>query len=55
MEPEDVKVDTWYCGDNGEIYWHQIEEVLRPNDPWKAFSADDGCRYGYENHYVIKD
>ena len=35
-------------------YRKKIEEVLHPSDPWKAFCADDGCRYGLQDLYVVK-
>jgi hypothetical protein len=35
-----------------ETHWHIVEEVLYPNDDWKAYLADDGCRYGLDNAYV---
>ncbi len=42
----------WYKhGDNGH-FWQIVEEVLRPNDPWKAYSAEDGCRYGLDDAWV---
>jgi len=41
-------------GDNEELFVLKIEEVLNPSDNWKAFCADDGCRYGLENTWVIE-
>ena len=38
-------------GDDGP-FTRTVEEVLRPSDPYKAFSADDGCRYGLDDAYV---
>lgn len=38
-------------GDDGD-YWNVVEEVLRPDDPFKAYVADDGCRYGLDEAYV---
>ena len=32
--------------------WQLIEEVHSPLDPFKAFTANDGCRYGLEGAYV---
>ena len=42
----------WYKeGDNGP-FWKIVEETLNPNDNWKAFIAEDGCRYGLYDAYV---
>ena len=41
-------------GDYEELYKVQIEEVLNPNDEWKAFSASDGCRYGLDGLWLIE-
>lgn len=48
----------WYPGwgeDEGIANWKLVSEVLRPNDPWKAFCAEDGCRYGLDGAYVEVD
>ena len=39
-------------GDDGDLHKMNIEEVLRPNDSWKAFCADDGCRYGLDGCFI---
>jgi len=39
-------------GDDGDLHKKVIEEVLRPSDEFKAFSADDGCRYGLDGCYI---
>ena len=37
----------------GELrHWVIVDEVLRPNDEFKGFEGDDGCRYGYEGRFV---
>ena len=36
----------------GGDYWNVVEEVLYPGDAFKAYCADDGCRYGLEGAYV---
>jgi hypothetical protein len=41
-------------GDDDILYRKKIEEVLHPSDPWKAFCADDGCRYGLQDLYVVR-
>jgi len=52
--PEDITVGNtvYLLGDENEIYTQTIEEVLRPDDQWKAYVADDGCRYGLDGLYV---
>ena len=52
----DIFVDNvvYLIGDDNIMYRKVIEEVLRPSDPWKAFCAEDGCRYGLEDLYVLK-
>ena len=51
----DIFVDNivYLIGDDNIMYRKEIEEVLRPSDPWKAFCAEDGCRYGLEDLYVL--
>jgi hypothetical protein len=41
-------------GDDG-LYCHTIEEVNYPNDDFKAYVADDGCRYGLLNRFKLKE
>lgn len=57
IEPGDVQEGAMYFGENsdGGFYMHFIEEVKNPNDPHKAWVASDGCRYGLDEHYVLKD
>lgn len=53
-EAEDVQV--------GAVIWYEVradryvpvlvEEVINPNDPYKAYTADDGCRYGLDGAMV---
>ena len=38
-------------GDDGP-FWNVVEEVLHPDDPFKAYYAEDGCRYGLDEAYV---
>ena len=35
-------------------FWMIVEEVLRPDDDFKAYTAHDGCRYGLHGAYVRK-
>lgn len=39
-------------GDDQLMHEFTIEEVLRPNDFYKAFVASDGCRYGLDGCYI---
>jgi len=39
-------------GDDGDLHKKTIEVVLRPHDRWKAFCADDGCRYGWDGCFI---
>lgn len=54
--PKDIVVDktVFLLGDENEIYTKTIKEVLRPDDQWKAFYADDGCSYGLEGLYICE-
>ena len=36
----------------GGDYWHIVDELQYPGDAWKAYVADDGCRYGLDGAYV---
>lgn len=38
--------------DDGEPHWQIIEEVRDPRDDFKAFVAEDGCRYGLHDCWV---
>ena len=51
--PTDIVVDQviWYNGDYWSG-WKIVAEVIHPNDPWKAYSAEDGCRYGLDGAMV---
>lgn len=44
----------WYTNfDEGSVrHWNIVEEVLRPNDQWKAYDAHDGCMYGLDGAFV---
>tara|TARA_R110001606_G_scaffold385158_1_gene548537 strand:- start:33447 stop:33752 length:306 start_codon:yes stop_codon:yes gene_type:complete len=42
----------WYKEDKGCCMWKAIEEVLHPNSDWKAYCAQDGCRYGLDGAFV---
>lgn len=38
--------------DENPWFWCIVEDVLLPNDLWKAFTAHDGCRYGLDGAMV---
>ena len=38
--------------EHGGWFWNTVDEVLRPNDEFKAYVADDGCRYGLHGAFV---
>ena len=49
----------WYECDEYNIidwpqgwFWKIVVEVDRPRDPHKAFTAEDGCRYGLDGAFV---
>lgn len=54
--PDDIVEGNivFLIGDGDEMHKKTIEEVYRPNDDWKAFCAEDGCRYGLYNLWVLK-
>lgn len=54
---QDVVVGAviWHQDRTGGWYWHEVEEVLHPSDDFKAYTADDGCRYGLHNAWVEMD
>jgi len=54
--PEDIIEGNivFLIGDGNEMYKKTIEEVYRPDDNWKAFCAEDGCRYGLYDLWVLK-
>jgi len=42
-------------GQSDKYFVGTIDEVLYPDDQYKAFCSDDGCRYGLNSCYVIKE
>lgn len=38
-------------GDEGH-YWNIVSKPLHYGDPFKAYMADDGCRYGLDGAYI---
>jgi hypothetical protein len=41
----------WYPEWN-ERKWALVGDVRHPNDQWKAYTAQDGCRYGLDGAFV---
>ena len=41
----------WYVRE-GYHHWKLVENVLRPDDEFKAYTAHDGCRYGLDGAFV---
>jgi len=39
-------------GDDNRYHEKKIVTVLNPYDLWKAYLADDGCRYGLDGSFV---
>jgi hypothetical protein len=35
-------------------YWSRVDQVRHPDDDFKAYVADDGCRYGLSGAFVRK-
>lgn len=50
---DDIKVGAviWLDADDGFV-WNVVEELRHYGDDWKAYVADDGCRYGLHSAYV---
>jgi hypothetical protein len=38
--------------EHGGDYWHVVAAPMHYGDAWKAYCADDGCRYGLNGAYV---
>ena len=57
--PRDIIIGSiiWHERDRdyGGDFWNIVEEVLRPGDAFKAYNADDGCRYGLDGAYIDID
>jgi len=39
--------------ENEQWFWNIVNEPLHYGDSFKAYTADDGCRYGLEGAYVV--
>lgn len=45
----------WYKhGDDGP-FWQIVSQVHCPGDAFKAYTAEDGCRYGLDDAFVEVD
>lgn len=55
-KPEDIVVgkELILVGDNEILHVMKVEEVLNPSDEFKAYCAQDGCRYGLGSSWVIE-
>lgn len=53
----DIRVGAliWYVDEEGPRHWQIVGDVLYPSDPWKAYCALDGCRYGLDGAMVESD
>jgi hypothetical protein len=55
-EPRDIAegVIVWHerKEEHGGWYWHIVDEPMHYGDPFKAYCADDGCRYGLNGAFV---
>ena len=51
---EDVVVGAvlWYPEWDADNNWSIVDEVLNPDSLWKAYVANDGCRYGLDGAFV---
>ena len=54
--PEDIAsgLIVWHerAEEYGGWYWHIVEEPKHYGDAFKAYCADDGCRYGLDGAFV---
>jgi len=53
---KDIKIGAviYYKESDFGPVWYVIEEVHAPDSEFKAFTADDGCRYGLDGAFVEK-
>lgn len=49
-----IEGNVVYLFDGNSLFKLIVKEVYNPNDDFKAFSADNGCRHGLYNLYVLK-
>lgn len=55
-KPYDIQKGNiiWHTNGDDGYFWQIISEVLNPNDKFKAYLAEDGCRYGLDDAYIEK-
>lgn len=53
----DIKVGAVIYHTDGDenAFWNVVDELKHYGDDFKAYTADDGCRYGLHNAFVRKD
>lgn len=55
-EPRDIVEGAilWYPSGvyNDYDFWQYVSEVHSPDSPWKAYTANDGSRYGLDGAFV---
>jgi hypothetical protein len=45
---------VWHEGGDDGWFWHVVDEPRHYGDDFKAYVADDGCRYGLRGAWVMK-
>lgn len=52
----DIKAGAiiWHEHEDYGWYWHVVDQERHYGDPFKAYVADDGCRYGLNGAWVSK-
>jgi hypothetical protein len=45
---------VYLIGDGSNLHKQVIEEVMNPKDDFKAYVAEDGCRYGLHDLWILK-
>lgn len=55
MVQSDIKIGQRLImiGDDNDLYYKTIDEVLNPSHQFKAFVCDDGCRYGLDGCWIL--
>lgn len=46
---------VWHNNGDDGWFWHVVDEPMHFGDDFKAYIADDGCRYGLRGAWVMKD
>lgn len=45
---------VYLVADGNELIEMTVKDVHGPDDKYKGFTADDGCRYGLDGLYVLR-